>query len=241
MPKVKNNINKEKILSEATNFFRKIIAPNHLRNLAKLIKLEEFNYNPFLLDYLATFLTGKDDAKSMAKVLIYPRILGTSISTSFGQNIQTFCSKVLPGYGSAVSGIDLEFIDQLDKRRKYCQIKAGPNTINKDDVETVTGHFKKIENLARTNKLRLEYGDLVVGILYGEPSEINANYKRLAKHYPLIVGKDFWHRLTGDKDFYFNLIDAFGEIAKKTEAKEMLEETIDKLSKEIQEEIINKG
>ena len=27
-------------------------------------------------------------------------------------------------------------ISNNEKQRKYCQIKAGPNTINKDDVET---------------------------------------------------------------------------------------------------------
>ena len=31
--------------------------------------------------------------------------------------------------------MDIEFEDALDGSHKYCQLKAGPNTINKDDVE----------------------------------------------------------------------------------------------------------
>jgi hypothetical protein len=30
-----------------------------------------------------------------------------------------------------VAGIDIEFIDAIDGRRKYCQAKLGPNTITR--------------------------------------------------------------------------------------------------------------
>jgi hypothetical protein len=39
--------------------------------------------------------------------------------------------------GSVVHGIDIEFIDAIDGRKKYCQLKSGPSTINKDDVVTI--------------------------------------------------------------------------------------------------------
>jgi len=85
---------------------------------------------------------------SIARALVYPRILGTSIATSFGQNIQRFCTEVLSGFGSAISGVDIEFIDQLDGRKKYCQVKSGPETINKDDIETISRHFLGIKGIA---------------------------------------------------------------------------------------------
>lgn len=50
-------------------------------------------------------------------------------------------------FGSMVSGIDIEFEDALDGRHKYCQVKLGPNTINKDDVVTIHNHFKDARNL----------------------------------------------------------------------------------------------
>lgn len=235
-----NTKSKEEILEDAKKFFEEVLARNHLKNLNKLTNLHAFNYNPFLLDYLATFLEGEASSLSMAKSLIYPRILGSSITTSFGQNIQKFCSDVLPGYGSAVSGIDLEFTDKVDGRTKYCQIKAGPNTINKDDVTTINNHFVSIRNLARTNNLSLEHGDLIVGVLYGEPNELSANYKKVQADHSVYIGNEFWQRLTGDADFYSDLINAFGDIAKKFSAKEQLDQTIAQLAADIEKNLLSK-
>ena len=188
---------------------------------------------------MATFLTGRSDAKSIAKALVYPRILGTSITTSFGQNIQKFCSSVLSGFGSTASGIDIEFVDNVDGRKKYCQVKAGPQTINKDDITTIKSHFRSIRNLARTNNLDVRLDDLIIGVLYGSVDELSANYLAVQKDYPVYVGEMFWHRLTGDKDFYFDLIEAFGSVAKKADAKNLLNKIIDDLSKEVQAKIID--
>jgi hypothetical protein len=230
---------KEEILKKAKNFFQDTIAPNHINNLEKLTSLKKFKYNPFLLNYLAAFLSGKANAKSMAKALIYPRILGTSITTSFGQNAQLFISEVLQGFGSAIIGIDIEFIDQIDGRKKYCQVKSGPDTINKDDVDTIKNHFTGIKNKARTDNLGLQYDDLIVGVLYGEPDELSAHYKKLAEEHPVIVGKEFWHRLTGDEDFYLDLIDTFGEVAEEVDARENLEKVINELAENIKIEIFD--
>ena len=67
--------------------------------------------------------------------------------------MQTFISSVLESYGSLVPGIDLEFIDGLDGRKKYCQAKLGPNTLNKDDITTIHNHFRNARNLGKTNNL----------------------------------------------------------------------------------------
>lgn len=122
--------------------------------------------NPFLDKYKANFLTGNDDPESIARALVYARVLGTSINTTFGTKIQKFCSDVLEGFSSTTSGIDLEFIDKIDGRRKWCQAKAGTNTINADDVETVKNHFKDIKNLARTNNMNIGFNDLIVGVFF---------------------------------------------------------------------------
>lgn len=234
---MKNTINRKKILFEATNFFRDTIAQNHISNLNNLRQLDKFSYNPFLLEYLAAFMTGKVDSEGMAQALIYPRILGTSINTSFGSNLQKFCSTVLPGYGSGISGIDLEFVDQKDKRKKYCQIKAGSQTINKDDVKTIKEHFKTFINIARTNHLKIAYDDLVVGVLYGDPNELSFHYHKIQENYPVFIGQEFWYRLTGDKDFYFDLVNAFGKVALETDAKDLLDEVIKELALDIRREL----
>lgn len=211
-----NDLQKQAIIENGKRFFREIIIPNHLNSLKKL-RLKDFNINPFLINYLAAFLCGNTEPESLAKALVYPRVLGTSINTSFGQNVQTFISSLdeITGCASGIEGIDIEFIDAIDNRRKYCQCKAGPQTINKDDVATILGHFKYIINKSRLDKMSLQLDDLIVGVLYGNQENLSANYKLINSHYPVICGAEFWERLTGDNKFYFKLSKAFGEVVEE--------------------------
>lgn len=231
---------KNAIIHSGKEYFRKIIIPNHLKNLDKL-KLSTFNVNPFLINYLASFLCGNTEPESLAKALVYPRILGTSLNTSFGQNIQIFISqlKEVVGCASGITGIDIEFVDAIDGRRKYCQCKAGPETINKDDIATILGHFKYLMNKSRLDKMELTFDDLLVGVLYGEKERLSANYKAINAHYPVLCGAEFWEHLTGDKDFYNLLSKAFGEVVEedKIDGSSMILQKV----KEIAEEIKKKG
>lgn len=224
---------REEILENAKIWFRETIAVNHIKNTQKLVSVDEFNVNPFLATYLANFLTGNSNPTSIAKALIYPRVLGTSITTSFGTNVQRFTSDVLPAFASTTSGIDIEFVDKIDGRKKYCQLKAGPNTINKDDVESIAGHFRGVINLARTNGLSISFDEMIVGIIYGKDSEVSSHYKRIQNqyHYPIHIGQDFWVRLTGDHNFYYDLIEAIGSVAIEADYSEELEKVIEELAK----------
>lgn len=225
------------ILDNAKKFFKNNVAEKHLKNTKKLKKLKEFNVNPFTLRYLANFAFGDSTPENMAKALLYPRIMGTSISTTFGTQLQHFCNDVLSSYASLTPGIDIEFIDAIDGRRKYCQIKSGPTTINHDDVTTIKNHFKSIKNLARTNKIK-DFNattDCIVGVFYGTNHDLNASYKSIDDDYPVYVGEDFWHRLTGDKDFYSDLIKAFAEVADEMDSSELIEDVLEKLTKKIKD------
>lgn len=225
---------KQKILDAAKVWFREKIAQNHIKNTEKLTDSGELKINPFLAVYLANFLTGNAQPESIAKALLYPRVLGTSINTSFGTNMQGFIStiKEVAAVGSTTSGIDIEFVDQTDNRKKYCQLKAGPETINKDDVETIAGHFKAVRNLSRTNNLRIPNDDMIVGVLYGEPHELNGHYQRITAEYDyeVVIGRDFWHRLTGDSDFYHELIAAIGSVAREADYSKELERVVQTLA-----------
>ena len=138
-----------------------------------------------------------------------------------------------------IDGIDIEFVDAIDGRRKYCQCKAGPKTINKDDIATILGHFKYLMNKSRLDRMGLQFDDLVVGVLYGEKGSLSAFYKAIDAHYPVLCGSDFWMHLTGDETFYHRLAKAFGEVVD--------EDGIDGSAlilakvEEIAEEIIQKG
>lgn len=227
-----NQSEKEIILEKAQNWFIDSIAKNHIKNTRKLIKASEFDINPFLAVYLSNFLTGETTPQGIAKALLYPRALGTSITTSFGTNIQKFTNEVLSSFGSTTTGIDIEFTDQVDGNKIYCQLKSGPNTINKDDVETIAGHFKKVIRLGRTNNLRITHSDMVVGVIYGDESSLNGHYKRITSEYdyPIYTGKEFWRRLTGDDKFYFDLIQTIGEVASNADFTKELESVILELS-----------
>lgn len=202
---------RQKIITQATEWFRTVIIPNHLRNTQKLVSAKEFDINPFLVTYLATFFEGQLTPEAIARALLYPRVLGTSITTSFGTNMQSFiCNVLKDSFGSMVPGIDIEFVDAIDGRKKYCQAKLGPNTINRDDVKTIHDHFKDARNLGKTNNLKVAVDDMVIAIMYGNPGQENGHYKRLSSEhgYPLLIGADFWHRLTGDAHFYADLLDS---------------------------------
>lgn len=228
-------IHKKEIMQNWKSFFRKEIAERHKKNTLKLSHLKEFNLNPFLDNYKANFLLGDSSAKSIATALVYARTLSSSINTTFGKSLQKFCSNILSGYASTTSGIDIEFIDFIDGRRKYCQIKAGPNTINKDDVKTIIDHFAAVKNLARTNNLNIGFNDLIVGVFYGEPKDLSNNYKKIQKEHPIHIGRDFWYRLTGDKNFYDELTSAIDEVVSEYDARTMLKNVISDLSQEIEQ------
>lgn len=223
----------EQLIQQAQEWFRKTILPKHLQNTRKLKNPKKFDVNPFLAPYLAVYLTGELTPQSVAKALVYPRVLGSSITTSFGQNMEAFISEVLKNsFGSTTQGIDIEFVDCVDGRKKYCQVKLGPNTINKDDVTTVVGHFKTVRNLGRTNNVSVRHDDMLVGILYGEPGQESSHYKTIStKHdYPVVIGQEFWLRLTGSKDFYQRLIRAISDVALEAKGTQVLDEVVSALA-----------
>lgn len=229
-------ISKEKkleILETAKDWFRNHIAEGHIRNTVKLTNPNEFNINPFLSVYLANFIEGDSSPESIARALLLPRVLGTSITTSFGTHIQSFTNLLSGAFGSTTPGIDIEFIDQVDGHKKYCQLKSGPNTINKDDVETIANHFKSTINLARTNSVRLTMDDLIVGVVYGTPDKLSSHYRRITSqyHFPVFVGEELWYRITGDRTFYDDLIKAVASVAVESNFKSEFEEVVKELAK----------
>lgn len=203
------------------------------------MKLSDFSINPFIINYLAALLCGDTEPLSLAKALLYPRILGTSINTRFGTNIQIFISQLaeVTGNASGIEGIDIEFVDAIDGRKKYCQCKAGPQTINRDDVDTVFGHFKKLLRKSRLDKLYLSTDDMIVGVLYGEAKELSANYRTINTTYPVYCGATFWEHLTGDAGFYHRLAKAFGEVVEedKIDGSAIITGKVKELAKEITE------
>jgi len=137
--------------------------------------------------------------------------------------------------GSLIKGMDVEFIDKIDGRKKWCQLKAGPNTINSEDVAPLIQKFNAVANLARTNVIDLNNSDLVLGVLYAEEVQLSQHYKIINETYPVLVGQDLWHRLTGFELFYPKLIVSLNQMIFDLETETLLLDGATKLAKEIEE------
>lgn len=200
-------MNENKLLEIVTTYFKEKIFENHKINSLKThSKLKSYKINPILVKYLSKILENDFTPIGIAKALYYPRILGTSINTSFGTRIQNMFVELHLAEGSLIKGMDIEFVDKIDGRKKWCQLKSGPNTINSEDVNPLLKKFSTVTNLARTNAMNLNNSDLILGVLYGNQSQLSQHYKKIDQLFPVIIGKGFWHRITGYPEFYDKLV-----------------------------------
>ncbi|HRX66916.1 MAG TPA: PmeII family type II restriction endonuclease [Tenuifilaceae bacterium] len=224
------------LIKDIVDYFETNIFNNHIESsLKKNSKLKSYNINPIVLKYLSKVLEGNYSPEGVAKALFYPRVLGTSINTSFGTRIQNMFVELRLANGSLIKGMDIEFVDKTDKRKKWCQLKSGPNTINSEDVKPLIQKFTKTINLARTNKAfeGICNSDFIVGVLYGEKSELSMHYKIIDKVHPVIIGKDFWHRVTGFPNFYNVLVTELHKSINSIDTKNLINRGCGDLAEEI--------
>ena len=229
-------VDKDKILDDIADYFQKDIFEGHINNIVKKhSKLKSYMINPILIKYLSKTLENDFNSIGFAKALYYPRVLGTSINTSFGTKLQTMFIKLHLADGSLIQGMDIEFKDKVDGRKKWCQIKSGPNTINSGDVKPLLDKFNSVTNLARTNGIAMNNSDLILGILYGDESQLSQHYKLIDNYYPVIIGREFWYRLTGYPDFYDRLVIKLDEVIKNLDTQDDFVAGYMALAKEIDE------
>jgi hypothetical protein len=145
--------NKNQFIEKIVDYFKEKIFEKHIDSSLNVhSKLKSYNINPIVAKYLSIVVDGAYTPEGIAKALYYPRVLGTSINTSFGTRIQDMFVELGIASGSMIKGMDIEFIDKIDGRKKWCQLKSGPNTINSEDVNPLIKKFTDTINLARTNK-----------------------------------------------------------------------------------------
>ncbi len=226
----------QELTQEIVDYFEKNIFQQHINSsLKNHSRLKSYKINPIVVKYLSKVLDDKYSPEGIAKALYYPRVLGTSINTSFGTRIQNMFVELEIAQGSMIKGMDIEFTDKIDNRKKWCQLKAGPNTINSEDVKPLIKKFTDTINLARTNKAfsGINNTDFIVGVLYGETSELSMHYKKIDKTHPVLVGRNFWHRITGFPNFYDHLVVALHECISNLDTKDFFQKGCDELSIEI--------
>jgi hypothetical protein len=226
----------KELIENIVEYFEKNIFYNHIENsLKKNSKLKTYNINPIVVKYLSHVLEGAYTPEGVAKALYYPRVLGTSINTSFGTRIQNMFVELGLASGSLIKGMDIEFVDKIDNRKKWCQLKSGPNTINSEDVKPIIQKFTKTISLARTNSAfrGISNSDFIVGVLSGEPSELSMHYKVIDKTHPVLIGRDFWHRVTGFPQFYDELVGELHLSINRLDTKNLINKGWIDLAKEI--------
>ena len=225
----------KELLDSIKAYFKEKIFENHKKiALRDHSKLKSYNINPIIVKYLSKVLEDDFTPTGIAKALFFPRVLGTSINTSFGTRIQNMFVELGLASGSLIKGMDIEFIDQIDKRKKWCQLKSGPNTINSEDVNPLLRKFSTVANLAKTNGIALNNTDLIVGVLYGDESQLSQHYKKIDQTHPVIAGKEFWHRVTGFPDFYDKLVSELDSLIFQLNTEDFFEEGYTALAKEIE-------
>lgn len=227
-------MNEIQLLKIITNYFKEKIFENHKINALKThSKLKSYKINPILVKYLSKILEEGFTPIGIAKALYYPRILGTSINTSFGTRIQNMFVELNLAQGSLIKGMDIEFIDKVDGRKKWCQLKSGPNTINSEDVNPLLKKFTTVTNLARTNSINLNNSDLILGVLYGDETQLSQHYKKINSQFPVIIGQEFWHRITGYSNFYDKLVSNLDQMTLELDTEDFFKKGYTALAEEI--------
>lgn len=121
-----DNKSEQELLDIIAKYFQEKIFDNHRINVIKThSKLKSYKINPILVKYLSKILEDDFTPLGIAKALYYPRVLGTSINTSFGTRIQNMFVELDLAQGSLIKGMDIEFEDKVDGRKKWCQLKSG--------------------------------------------------------------------------------------------------------------------
>lgn len=239
-------MNKE-LRSEIAQYLKSNFSEKLSTKIKKGYNLKDFNIHPFNIIALSSGIFGEASSINIAKSLIYPRVLGTSITTTFGDRMQQMCVSLLGAQASAIPGMDIEFEDKITGKKIIAQMKSGPNTINHGDVKPLTDEMESAYRLLQKNGGK-NMPEFAVCVIYGSLNTLSGHYKKLLSTnigaqlgIPIYIGKDFWERLTGDKTFYSELIIIFQEIFEKHNLNEDLNIDIHVLAKEIDDIYFTNG
>ena len=109
-------MDENQLLIIVTKYFEEKIFDNHkINSLKNHSKLKSYKINPILVKYLSKILEDDFTPIGIAKALYYPRVLGTSINTSFGTRIQNMFVELKLASGSLIKDLHLQSLLCLDQ------------------------------------------------------------------------------------------------------------------------------
>jgi len=153
--------------------------------------------------------------------------------TTFGNLLEGLAvftaEKIHGGSKSSATGIDLEF--SKGGIRHIVSIKSGPNWGNSDQVKKMRSNFKKASRIIRQGDRNTQVM-AINGCCYGR-----GNKNPDKGDYWKLVGQEFWELVSGDADFYLNLVESIEVAAagRKAEFTEAYERVLKKLVMELRE------
>ena len=220
----------EQTLRSIIDYFRQEIFEPHLNALEnKFANLDSYAANPFLSPYLSRILENEYSANALAKTLYFSRTLSTSINTSFGTHIRKVLVKNNLAQSINSRSNIISFTDRTTNLSTGCLLKAGPRTINSGDI---VGIRRTLDNLN-------DVEHRAIGVIYGSEEDMNASYQELAKTHNIFLGKDFWHRITGDETFYGQLSQAMIELSNNLDIEGQFQMGLERLTNKVEERYFN--
>jgi hypothetical protein len=195
-------------LKDLNEFVEKNIGTFHKKRIASLdtLKLTQvlLRKNPYLFKakYVLT-------AEEVIKTLVDAHI-SSSEEGIFGEFLETLAifvsNKIYGGTKSSAEGIDLEF--ERENIRYIVAIKSGPNWANSSQINKMKESFKKAKRILGTNALKINIV-AVNGCCYGRDNQPDKG------DYLKLCGQRFWEFISGNNDFYTQIVEPVGHQAKE--------------------------
>ena len=180
----------------------------HKNRIVSLSKLKLDNIlrrkNPYLFK-AKNIQTSGDLVKT-----IVDAFLSSQEETIFGEFLEKLaiyvCNDSMGGLKSGIEGIDLE-IDR-NNIRYIISIKSGPNWGNSSQIKKMKDNFAKAKKILRTQNA--EQNVIAInGCCYGKDNKPDKG------DYFKYCGQKFWSFITGDDNFYIEIIEPLGYKAKQ--------------------------
>lgn len=202
---VASHMSKLKII-DVISYVEHNIGDFHAKRARSLANLQLKNMllrkNPYLFK-AKNILTAQDLVKTLLDAH-----LSSQEETIFGDFLEGLaifvCNKVYSGRKSLAEGIDLEF--EKDGTKYIVTIKSGPNWGNSGQIARMKDDFNKAKRILG---FRIQNVVAVNGCCYGRDNQPNKG------DYLKLCGQRFWEFITGDKNFYTDIIEPLGHTAKE--------------------------
>jgi len=132
-------------------------------------------------------------------------VLSASEEKIFGdflENLAIFVAKkIYNGWKSSSTGVDLELTK--DDTHFLVSVKSGPNWGNSSQQKKQETDFQKAIAVLKQSRHTINVQP-ILGICYGKTKT------KYLRGYMKIVGQNFWHFLSGNKEFYTDIIEPLG-------------------------------